>query len=214
MTNVRVKICGITNLSDAEMACRAGADFLGYVFHQPSPRTIDLEHAAFIIRAMIHRHPAVRHVGLFVDRSVEEIAAARARTSFDIAQLHGNESAETCIALNTLSIPVIKVLKFGEGAPPTHWHDFAPTYFLCDTFDAKRAGGTGRTFDPDALPPDLPLDCCFIAGGLNPENVGAIIERLNPFAVDTSSSVEISPGRKSPELVAQFIAAARGMNAE
>lgn len=214
MTHVRVKICGITNLNDAEMACRAGADFLGYVFHEPSPRYIDLEHAAFIIRAMIHRHPAVRHVGLFVDRTVDEIVAARARTSFDIAQLHGTESAETCIALNTLSIPVIKVLKFGDGAPPTHWQNFAPTYFLCDTFDVKRAGGTGRSFDPEALPSDLPLDCCFIAGGLNPENVGAIVERLKPFAVDASSSVEISPGRKSPELVAQFIAAARGVNAE
>ncbi|PKO19346.1 N-(5'-phosphoribosyl)anthranilate isomerase [candidate division BRC1 bacterium HGW-BRC1-1] len=214
MANVRVKICGITNLADAEMACRAGADFLGYVFHEPSPRNIALENAAFIIRAMIHRHPSVRHVGLFVDRSVEEIAAARARTSFDIAQLHGNESVETCIALTTLGIPIIKVLKFGEGAPAVNWSAFAPTYFLCDTYDAKRAGGTGRTFDPEALPPDMPMDCCFVAGGLNAQNVGAIVEQLKPFAVDASSSVEASPGRKSPELVEQFIAATRGVNGE
>ena len=212
MRQVRIKICGITRAEDADAACAAGADYLGFVFHPPSPRNVSAAAAGAIIRRLHERHPRVRTVGLFVDRGEEEIAAIRDVAGFDLAQLHGGETPELCAALHSRSIPVMKVLKFGPGAPAVDWRRFAPTYFLCDTFDTARAGGTGRTFDTTFLPPDMPMDCTFIAGGLNPDNVAAVVERLRPFAVDVSSAVESAPGRKSPELMERFVRAARGVN--
>ena len=205
-----VKICGITREADALAACEAGADLLGYVLYPKSGRAVTPSDAARIVAAMRARHPAVRHVGLFVDEPPEAVLAAVAAAGVDLAQLHGAETADICRQVYESGTPVMKALKYGPGAPATDWRDYADCGFLlCDTYDAALAGGTGRAFNPALLPPDLPMSRVFIAGGLTAATVGGVVRTLRPAGVDVSSAVEASPGVKSPELVREFIASAR-----
>jgi len=105
---------------------------------------------------------------------------------------------------------VIKAFRFGPGAPPPDWELYSENNFLlCDTYDPAAAGGTGRVFSPQLIPADFPISRAIIAGGLTPLNVADVIRIFCPFGVDVSSGVEIAPGRKSRELVENFIRAAR-----
>jgi phosphoribosylanthranilate isomerase len=207
---VLVKICGITREADAMAACEAGADLLGYVFHPASRRVVSPETAAPIVRAVRAAHPAVRHVGLFVNEPLSKVLAAVAGSGVGIAQLHGAESGELCHRLVEAGVSVMKALRFGPGAPPADWREFGMCEFLlCDTYDATMAGGTGRSFDRSLLPPDLPLSRVLLAGGLTSATVGRAVCEIRPAGVDVSSAVEAAPGVKSAELVREFIAAAR-----
>ncbi len=208
--NILVKICGITREADALAACAAGADLLGYVLYPNSKRAIAPPDAARIIAAVRTRHPAVRHVALFVDQSPAAILAAVAASGVDLAQLHGTETDTVCRQVIDSGTPMMKALKFGPGAPAVNWRDYdACEFLLCDTYDAALVGGTGRAFDPALLPPDLPMHRTLVAGGLTAATVGALVRTLGPAGVDVSSAVEIAPGIKSPELMREFIAAAR-----
>jgi phosphoribosylanthranilate isomerase len=205
---VRVKICGITCVEDGLQAARAGADFLGYVFYGPSRRFVRPATAARVIESVRRTHPSVQHVGVFVNELHDAVLGIAKDCHLDFVQLAGDETPDTCSWLKDSGAWVIKTLKFGAGAPPVAWQDYPVDYYLCDTFDPKLAGGSGRTFDHSLLPDLLPLTRCFMAGGLDAANVGEVV-RARPFAVDVSSSVESGPGRKSPELVSGFIEAVR-----
>ncbi len=204
----QVKICGITVLDDALAAARAGASYLGYVVYRKSSRHIEPPSARSIIEEVRRQFPSIRHIGVLVDETADVASRIAEAAGLDFAQLHGAESPETVTQLRRRGLGVLKALRFGPGSPAVRWSEFDPDYFLCDTYDASSAGGTGRAFDPGLLPPDLPRTRLFLAGGLTPDNAADAVRTVRPFALDVSSGVELSPGRKSHTLIAQFVEAA------
>lgn len=189
----KVKICGITRLEDAIDAAREGADFLGFIFVRSSPRYIAPSAAREIIlgvRALDIPHP--RFVGVFVDAPSVEIASIVAETGIDLVQLHGEESVEHCISV---PLPAIKAFRVKEMLPATD--DYAATEWIMFDAHADNAhGGTGKRFDWSLLR-DRPKRKFFLAGGLDPDNVGEAIRDVNPDGIDVSSGIEDSPGVKN-----------------
>ena len=198
---VRVKICGITSVEDAEAATRLGADALGFVF-APSPRRVTPDQARRIIGGL---RPLVLTVGVFVCAEAEEMMEMKRYCGLDVLQLHGDESEETAARLVGR---VFKALKVGRNGPP-RGGCYPSAVLLLDTESARASGGTGRTFDWSSaaeLARERPI---ILAGGLTPENVRQAIEAVQPYAVDVSSGVEIEPGRKDHDKVARFIQKAK-----
>lgn len=204
----RVKICGLTRPVDAEFAARQGADALGVVF-ATSPRQLDILRAAEVLAAA----PAtVQRVGVFADHELEFIREAMESCRLDWIQLHGHEDAEFAAAL---SAKVIKAVRMASAADLERARDYPADVFLLDAPAADgRLGGRGEAFDwseAERLP--WPRNRVIVAGGLNPENVGAAIERLRPGGVDVSSGIEAAPGVKDHALTAAFIVAVREADA-
>ena len=194
---VRVKICGITNLEDALAAALAGADALGFIFAE-SPRRVSPVQAREIIAEL---PPFVSTVGVFVDEPMDQVAQTRSFCGLDLVQLHGKEDESYSASL---APGVIKSYSMGKApAPAPDSHPGA--LLLLDTYAPGLAGGTGQTFDWKLAAPLAAGRRVILAGGLDPENVTRAIQTVKPFAVDASSGVEISPGRKDHERVAEFI---------
>jgi len=203
----RVKICGITNIDDASFAVRAGADALGMVFHAPSPRNIGIEDAAMITSFL----PAfVTTVGLFVNKTAEEVKEVLASVPLQLLQFHGDESPEYC---EQFSVPYMKALRvgcesgglFGENLRNTIESYSGAQAVLLDTYKKGIPGGTGEKFDWNLVPNmGVPI---VLAGGLNPSNVEGAICEVNPFAVDVSGGVESAPGIKDAGRMRDFISA-------
>jgi phosphoribosylanthranilate isomerase len=202
---VRVKICGITSVIDAQHAVAAGADALGLVFYSPSPRHLeDLDKAAEIARAA---GPFVTVVGLFVDPTSEYLNRVLAKVALNIVQFHGNETPEFCRASGR---PYLKALRMKPGVDIA---TLANSYtdargILLDAYRQGVPGGTGETFDWAAIPSNIhaPL---VLAGGLNPSNIAQACAQVLPYGVDVSGGVEAAPGIKSPSLVSDFILKAK-----
>lgn len=200
---VRTKICGITRAEDAQAAAEAGADAIGFVFWERSPRAISCTHAARIIRTL---PPFVTTVALFVDPSDDAVAAA-IDAGCDLLQFHGEETPARCARAGR---PWIKAVRVRQD---THLHDIAAQYssaraLLLDAFVEGTPGGTGSRFDWSLVPGDLPLPI-ILAGGLTPENVGVAIRTVRPWAVDVSGGVECAKGIKDHARMAAFIEGAR-----
>lgn len=198
---VRVKICGITCLDDALAAVEAGADALGFVF-APSPRRVTPEEAARIVRRL---PPFVTTVGLVVDQDPRPILEA---CPLDAIQFHGSETPEMVAALGSRAIKAFRVRERADLEGLAEYAGAAA--FLLDAFVPGRPGGTGERF-----PWDLAVEAkrfgvpVIVAGGLSPENVALCVRTTRPYGVDVSSGVEFEPGRKDPERVRAFIAAAK-----
>ena len=199
MATTRVKICGITNLEDAQCAVAAGADALGFVFYENSPRYVHPEKVGQIVSAL---PPFVTTVGLFVNADAEMIQQTMLTTGLNVVQLHGDESPEDCI-LNPY--PVIKAVRVKGVESLTGIDNYHVSALLLDAWNDQQYGGTGESFDwqlAKKLTGRLPL---ILAGGLNPDNVAQAIQVVNPYAVDVSSGVEESPGRKDHNKIREFI---------
>ncbi|HST53690.1 MAG TPA: phosphoribosylanthranilate isomerase [Pyrinomonadaceae bacterium] len=202
---VRVKICGITNLEDALAAVEAGSRLLGFNFYARSPRYISPESARGIIDKL---PPEVLSVGVFVNErepeAVERIAAA---SGVGAAQLHGDETPEFCSRIRGLL--TIRALRVGPDYDAVRATAYGTDAVLLDAFVKGEWGGTGHTFDwTHARLTRERVPKLFLAGGLTPENVAAAVEAVGPYAVDTCSGVEVSPGRKSYRLMRRFVEAA------
>ncbi len=200
---VKVKICGITSLEDAMTAINAGVDALGFVFHPASPRNISPETAARIIALL---PPFIQCVGLFVDQKPDIVNRTADSCRLDIVQLHGDEPPEYCAEIERRIIKAIRV----RGA----WSlDIIGSYevsaFLLDAWSPDMHGGTGMTFNWDIAAEASRRWRVILAGGLDPENVAGAVRMVKPYAVDVSSGVELSPGRKDPEKVIQFVKRAK-----
>lgn len=202
---LRVKICGITSTADALAAVEAGADALGFVFYENSPRHITPEKAAEIIT---HLPPFISRVGLFVDASADVIFATIAATRIDTIQLHGEESPEFCGQFVTTTLKAIRM----QGAKSLkNLNHYPVSAILLDSFVPGQAGGTGAKFDWNlALEAKRCGKPIILAGGLKPDNVVEAIQSVNPFAVDVSSGVETSPGKKDIRKMRDFVRAAHG----
>ena len=200
----RVKICGITRAEDARMTVDAGVDAIGLVFYKKSPRYVTAAQATEIAAII----PAfVTTVALFKDAAADEIATLLQQASIDLIQFHGSESAEFC---EQFQRPYIKALGMVSQGMQTgeYLRQSVQQYrharaLLLDAHAPGAAGGTGETFDWDAIPQlDKPL---VLAGGLHPGNVKQAIETVRPYAVDVSSGVESRPGIKDADRVAAFM---------
>jgi phosphoribosylanthranilate isomerase len=206
--SVKVKICGITNTADALAAVQAGADALGFMLYDGSPRRIAVGAAADIVRQL---PPFVIKVGVFVDAAEDLVRRAIGECGLNLLQFHGEERPEYCLQFGLMSMKAFRIrdadsLKALPGYPTEAW--------LLDAYVPGKSGGTGETFNWDlaarAKQQGRPI---FLAGGLTPANVAEAIRRVQPYGVDVSSGVEVSPGRKDHEKVRAFIAAARGAEA-
>lgn len=201
---VRVKICGITNLEDALASVDAGADALGFVFHEKSPRHITTDRAAGIIAAL---PPFVQTVGLFVNQDSGFVNETIAQCGFDIVQLHGDESPDDCAAVNRR---VIKAFRIKDITSLDPINNYRVSAYLLDAFSPKAYGGTGLTFNWDVAAIAKKFGPVILAGGLTPDNVREAVEKVRPYGIDVSSGVESSPGRKDAAMIREFIRRAKG----
>ncbi len=195
---VRVKICGICDAASAEAAVEAGADLLGFHFC-PSDRRVSPEEAMAILDGLAVR-PSI--VGVFIDQDADEVRDIAEFVGLDLLQLHGSEEPGF-----DAGRPVMKVLKIrGEHVPDA---DAWPDPIMLDSWSADQRGGTGRTWRWDLARGLLATRKVFIAGGLEPGNVGEVVSRFKPYGVDVSSGVEASLRVKDPEKLRAFIHAVR-----
>jgi phosphoribosylanthranilate isomerase len=202
--SVRVKICGITSIVDANAAIEAGADALGFMFYAPSPRNLGLAQAAAIIRDL---PPFVAKVGVFVNPSEEDVRLAIAEAGVDTLQFHGDESPEFC---RRFGLKVIKAFRIKDEASLQPLPDYRSETWLLDTFVDGKLGGTGARFNWALASQAVAKGGrVILAGGLTPENVVDAVRRVRPFGLDVSSGVESAPGKKDAEKVRQFVARAK-----
>lgn len=204
----RVKICGITNRTDALLAAENGADALGFNFYPRSPRYVTSETAREIAAGL----PAgVRKIGVFVNEQPEPIAAAVRTAGLDAVQLHGDEAPGQVSEIRRLTgLPVIKAFRVGEGFRSARVLEYEVEDVLLDAYSPREYGGTGETFDwatareVRELTPRL-----YLAGGLNVGNVGRAVAEVGPYAVDVCSGIESSKGLKDRELLVKFLSIVR-----
>ena len=195
---VRVKICGICDAGAADEAAAAGADLLGFHFCS-SPRRITPEEAKGILDAIDVRP---RIVGVFIDQDPEEVRQIAEFVGLDMLQLHGSEAPGF-----DAGRPVMKVIKVRDGIVPdaSAW----PDPIMLDSWSSDQRGGTGRTWRWDAARELIRRRRVFVAGGLEPGNVGTVVSDFRPYGVDVSSGVESRLRVKDPEKIRRFIQAVR-----
>lgn len=204
MDPVKVKICGITNLEDARAAVEAGADALGFMFFEQSPRNVSLETAAQIAGSI---SPFVLKVGVFVNPTPDLVQAAITHCGLNLLQFHGEETSEFCQQFGVMTMKAFRV-KDAESLQVIS--TYRTDAFLLDSFVAGKQGGTGEKFNWDlAVTAKEYRRPIFLAGGLNADNVRQAIEQVRPFGIDVSSGVELSPGKKDHQKIRDFISAAR-----
>ena len=201
----RIKICGITREQDVLTVANGGADALGLVFYEKSPRHVNLEHAAKLARDV---PPFVTVVGLFVNPSTEYVREVLSKVSLDVLQFHGEETPEFCVQFGRPYLKAIRV-KAGVDLLQCASRYASAQGLLLDAFVEGTHGGTGESFDWSIIPHDLPLPV-ILSGGLHAGNVAAAIKQVQPYAVDVSSGVEatgVEPakGIKDAAKVAAFV---------
>lgn len=198
----RVKICGITNWADAQLAVAAGADALGFNFYPRSPRYIEPRAAARIARRLRKK---VTKVGVFVDETPGAVRRTADAVGLDAVQLHGAERPSRVREIAAY-LPAIKVFRVRPGFAPSRLNRYpTATAFLLDGYVPGRRGGTGRHFDWDLARRAARYGRVVLAGGLRPENVAEAISRARPYAVDVCSGIESRPGKKDPAKLREFM---------
>ena len=199
----RIKICGITNESDALHAVACGADALGFVFFAASPRCVE----PGLVRSIVERLPAdIVKVGLFVNEQPEVVNRTALESGIDLVQLHGDETPEYCRQIDR---PVMKALRVRNEQSLVGWQDYPVETILLDAWHPEKFGGTGESCDWQLAAEMARQTSVILAGGLNPDNVAEAVTMVQPHGVDVSSGVEQSPGKKNPEKVRAFIDSAR-----
>lgn len=200
MSRTRIKFCGITRAADADAAVRLGADAIGLVLAPGSPRFLTLAEAAIIRRRL---PPFVQAVALFRDATADDVHRAIDALQPDLLQFHGGEAPEFCAAFG---LPYLRAVPMKGVADVSEWERrFASAAaLLLDAHGPAEAGGQGRTFDWSAVRARRPY---VLAGGLTPENVGAAVQALRPYAVDVSTGIESAPGVKDEDRMRRFIEA-------
>lgn len=208
MAKVKVKICGIRSLEEAEAALDAGADALGFNFWSRSPRYISPRAAQEVIREL---PPVVSLVGVFVNEEANRIAEIASELRLSAVQLHGDESPEFCESL--ASLKTIKAIRVGQDFDLNVIKRYAGCMVLLDSNIKGSYGGTGKRFDWRIAIEAKQLARIILAGGLNTENVWDAITHVRPAAIDVCSGVEAEPGRKDLDKLRRFMAVVARANA-
>jgi phosphoribosylanthranilate isomerase len=196
----RVKICGFTRVEDAVCAAGLGVDAIGLVFYPLSPRHVDVEQAARIVKAL----PAfVSVVALFVDEQEAKIREVLEQVAIDCLQFHGDETAEACRLYRKPYMKAVRVQSdMNIPALALHYHDAAG--LLLDAYHSGVKGGTGSSFDWGLIPEHCGLPM-ILAGGLDVDNARRAVQTVRPYALDVSSGVEAKKGIKDALKMAAFI---------
>jgi phosphoribosylanthranilate isomerase len=202
----RVKICGITNVADGLAAAEAGADMIGLMFYESSPRHITLARAVEISRAM----PLfLMRVGVFVNAPADFVLRAIGECNLTMLQFHGDETSDFCTQFGLMNMKAIRVR---DAESLTQLENYQTDAFLLDAHSRNGLGGTGEKFNWDlAVEAQKFGKPIFLAGGLTPENVADAVRIVHPFGVDVSSGVESAPGIKDHAKVKAFITAAKSV---
>ncbi len=205
----RIKICGITRPEDGVEAARLGADAIGLVFYDKSPRAVTPSQAAVIAAAL---PPFVSIVGLFVDPEPVNVEQVLAQVSLDLIQFHGNEAPEFCANFGR---PYLKAIRMRDRvdlvAERQRYSDARG--LLLDSYQPGTPGGTGEAFEWNRVPKNLAASIV-LAGGLGADNVAAAIQQVRPYAVDVSGGVEASKGIKDAAKMAAFIGEVKRVESE
>ena len=197
----KIKICGLTRTEDIEMVNEFLPDYIGFVFAK-SRRQVSAEQAKELKNKL---RPAIKAVGVFVNEKPENIAEIANQGIIDLIQIHGDEDAAYCAQLRKLTqAPIIKVVRVQVEDDFAGIEEFYCDYYLFDTLSSKEYGGTGQAFDHSLLYNKEIKKPFFVAGGLNQDNVAAVIEVIKPFGVDTSGGVE-TDGIKDANKIKEFI---------
>ena len=201
MTNpqVKVKVCGMTQLKDAAFAVQQGADAVGFIFYKNSPRSVTMNTARDIILKL---PPLVDTVGVFVNESVDRINKIANYCGLDLVQLHGEESPAFC---KKIQRRVIKAFRVKDLQSVKQLEKYSVSGYLLDTFSDNAHGGTGKTFDWNLALPAKKIGPVILAGGLTARNILQAIRQARPYGVDVCSGVEKLPGIKDPEKVRAFL---------
>jgi phosphoribosylanthranilate isomerase len=202
--SVKVKICGITNVPDALAAAEAGADMIGLMLYEKSPRHVTLKTAAEIARSL---SPFVLKVGVFVNPSEDLVMRAISDCGLSVLQFHGDELPDFCTQFGLMSMKAFRIRDVDSLEKIPRYQTDA---YLLDAFSPTTLGGSGEKFNWDlaveAQKFGKPL---FLAGGLTPDNIAGAIQKVQPFGVDVSSGVELSPGKKDHAKLKAFIQTAK-----
>lgn len=210
---IRIKICGNTSVEDARLAASLGADAIGLIFHDESPRGINIDRAREIVSSL---PPFLVTVGVFVNQLPERVQEIRHAVSLDYIQLHGDEDVSWLALFDGAVLKALRIASEQELDQIDQWAEARG--LLLDTPGTGVYGGSGVTGNwqlaakavDRACRADAPI---LLAGGLSPENVGDAIRQVRPYGVDVVSGVEAAPGRKDPEKLRRFIEAARAAGA-
>ena len=206
----KVKICGITNLEDALVSAKFGADALGFNFYAKSPRYISPENA----REIIERLPKeILKVGVFVNESLEKIIEITETAKLDALQLHGEETPEFARKLKAkTNLEIIKALRVSPKFNPKDVLKFEVDAILLDTYSTKEHGGTGETFDWEIAKEVREIfPKMYLAGGLSHENILEAVENVQPFCVDACSCLELTKGKKHLQKLEKFLFAVKSI---
>jgi len=204
----KVKICGITNLEDALLSAKFGADALGFNFYEKSPRYISPENAREIIEKL---PPETLKVGVFVNEDLEKIVEIAEIAKLDALQLHGEETPEFVRELKEkTNLEIIKAFRVLPGFKPDDVLKHNADAILLDAYSRHEHGGTGETFDWEIAKKVRKIfPKMYLAGGLSPENIADAVSTVKPFAVDACSLLEHEKGIKNSEKVKEFIFSAK-----
>lgn len=204
MTGVRVKICGITNVEDAQAVVDAGAHALGLVFYEASPRAVDFDQARAIAYSV---GPFISVTALFVNPPAALVGSVVSKVPVQLLQFHGDETAAFCESFQRPYIKAIRMRPDLDVAAAIAAHPNA-SGFLLDAYRPGVPGGTGETFDWGRVPQNSAVPIV-LAGGLTPENVAEAIRSTGVYGVDVSGGVESAPGKKDHNQIKSFITNAR-----
>ncbi len=200
----KVKICGITNLEDALLSAKFGADALGFNFYEKSPRYITPEKA----RGIIEQLPAeILKVGVFVNEDLEKIIEIAKIAKLDALQLHGEETPEFARELKAKTgLEIIKAFRVSPEFKPEDVLKYETDAVLLDAYSRHEHGGTGETFDWEIAKKVQELfPKMYLAGGLSHENVARAISEVRPIAIDACSCLESVKGKKDKVILINFI---------
>ena len=196
----RVKICGLTRPQDVVAAANAGADALGFVFYEPSPRSVSADAAVELLRQV---PPFVVATGLFVNPTRQFVEEVLAKVPLDLLQFHGDESPEFCDSFPARWMKAIRV-RTGDDIKQAFGEFHKASGLLVDAYSPDQYGGTGQCFNWDVIPSSRPLPL-ILAGGLASDNVAGAVRQVRPWGVDVSGGVEQRKGIKSTAKMTDFI---------
>lgn len=194
---MKIKICGITNLKDALLCQKLGADALGFIFYKQSKRYIEPALAAEIINQL---SIFTTKVGVFVNESSENINKISKVAGLNLVQLHGDEKPEQ---IDQINLFVIKSFRISKNFNYEIVNEYRNCGYLLDAFAPLSYGGTGITFDWNLIPTEL-RPKIILSGGISSSNIETVYDEINPYAVDVSSSLEEFPGKKSKIKIKEF----------
>ena len=195
----RLKICGIVTLDDAKMCAEMGVDMLGFNFYPGSPRFVSM----YMAREIIDQLPIwMKAIAILVRPTLEQVQDVILKSKVDAVQIYQPSDFND---FRSIDIPVFAAFSIKEREQIGFYRYKESDMFLLDNSTAKISGGTGKTFDWQQIPPDIPKDKLILAGGINPQNIDQALKQVQPAIIDVASGAESSPARKDKEKVHKLV---------